>query len=89
MLLKSLREVIKGARQTVTRTVNDVQVQTYWQIGMRIVDFEQGGADRAEYGKGLLQALAVSLSAEFGRGFDSSNLRNMRLFYRAFPVRAL
>ena len=87
MLLADLRELIQRARQTVTRTVNDVQVQTYWQIGMHIVDFEQGGAERAEYGKGLLQALAGSLTREFGRGFDASNLRNMRLFYRAFPIR--
>ncbi len=86
-LLQDLRGLILQARQKVARTVNEVQVHTYWQIGRQIVEFEQGGAERAQYGKGLLQALAASLTAEFGRGFDQSNLRNMRLFYKAFPIR--
>ena len=86
-LLEELRALISEARQRVTRAVDEVQVQTYWHIGRQIVEFEQGGAERAEYGKGLLSTLADSLTAEFGRGFDASNLRNMRLFYRAFPIR--
>lgn len=86
-LLEGLRELILEARRMATRTVNDVQVQIYWQIGRHIVDFKQGGAERAEYGKALLQTLACSLTAELGRGFDASNLRNMRLFYKAFPIR--
>jgi predicted nuclease of restriction endonuclease-like (RecB) superfamily len=57
------------------------------QIGRHIVEFEQGGSTRAEYGTGLLQTLASSLTSEFGRGFDVSNLRYMRLFYNAFPIR--
>ena len=67
--------------------MDEVQVQTYWQIGRQIVEYEQDGAERAAYGKGLLSTLADSLTAEFGRGFDAPNLRNMRLFYRAFPIR--
>lgn len=86
-LLQELRVLIADARLRVTRAVDEVQVQTYWQIGRQLVEFEQGGAERAEYGKGLLATLADSLTAEFGRGFDASNLRNMRLFYRAFPIR--
>ncbi len=86
-LLGELRVLIADARQRVTRAVDQVQVQACWQIGRQIVEFEQGGADRAEYGKGLLSTLAESLTVEFGRGFDASNLRNMRLFYRAFPIR--
>lgn len=69
------------------RAVDAVQVQTCWGIGRHIVEFEQGGSDRAEYGSRLLQTLARSLSAEFGRGFDISNLRHMRVFYQAFPIR--
>jgi hypothetical protein len=57
-----------------------VQVQTYWHIGQHIVEFEQGGALRAEYGRGLLVQLGQALSAEFGRGFDATNLRHMRGF---------
>lgn len=86
-LLRSLRALIQDARQHVIRAVDAIQVQTCWEIGRHIVEFEQGGAARAEYGARLLQALASSLSAEFGRGFDASNLRYMRLFYKAFPIR--
>jgi DUF1016 N-terminal domain len=86
-LLRSLRELIQNARQRALRTVDAVQVQTCWEIGRHIVDFEQGGSARAEYGTRLLQSLASSLAAEFGRGFDVSNLRYMRLFYKAFPIR--
>jgi predicted nuclease of restriction endonuclease-like (RecB) superfamily len=84
-LLGSLREVIKTARQQVLHAVDVVQVQTCWTVGQHIVEFEQGGATRAAYGKRLLADLAVNLTAEFGKGFDASNLRYMRLFYQAFP----
>ena len=86
-LLSGLSELIQGARQKALRAVDAVQVQTCWEIGRHIVDFEQGGDARAEYGARLLQSLAASLSAEFGKGFDASNLRYMRLFYQAFPIR--
>jgi hypothetical protein len=85
-LLHSLRDLIQNARQRALRAVDVVQVQTCWEIGRHIVEFEQGGAARAEYGVRLLQILASSLTVEFGRGFDASNLRYMRLFYQAFPI---
>jgi DUF1016 N-terminal domain len=77
--------VITQARKQVLRHVDVVQVQTYWQIGRHIVEFEQGGQARAAYGKRLLPQLGQALSREFGKGFDASNLRYMRLFYQAFP----
>ena len=86
-LLRTLRDLIQGARQRAIRAVDAVQVQTCWEIGRHIIEFEQGGLARAEYGTRLLQTLASSLAAEFGRGFDASNLRYMRLFYQAFPIR--
>jgi len=86
-LLGNLGELIRDARQKVLRAVDTVQVQTCWQIGRHIVEFEQEGARRAEYGKQLLSKLAKSLTEEFGKGFDASNLRYMRLFYQAFPIR--
>jgi len=86
-LLQSLRELIQGARQKALRAVDAVQVQTCWEIGRHIVEFEQGGAARAEYGTRLLPILAESLAREFGRGFDATNLRHMRVFYQAFPIR--
>ena len=84
-LLANLREVIQTARQKVMRAADVVQVGTCWTVGRHIVEFEQGGAARAAYGKRLLSDLAVHLTAEFGKGFDASNLRYMRLFYQAFP----
>ena len=86
-LLHSLRDLIQNARQRALRAVDAVQVQTCWEIGRHIVEFEQGGSARAEYGTRLLQTLASSLAVEFGRGFDVSNLRHMRVFYQAFPIR--
>ena len=86
-LLGNLGALIRQARQKVLRAVDTIQVQTCWQIGRHIVEFEQGGARRAGYGKQLLSTLAEVLTAEFGKGFDASNLRYMRLFYQAFPIR--
>ena len=83
-LLGNLGELIRTARQQALRTVDTLQVQTCWQLGRHIVEFEQGGEARAAYGKRLLPALAQALTAEFGKGFDASNLRYMCLFYQAF-----
>ena len=85
-LLRELREFITESRRQVLRAVDVVQVRTCWGVGRHIVEFEQGGAARAEYGAKLLPQLAVKLTEEFGRGFDASNLRYMRLFYLAFPI---
>jgi predicted nuclease of restriction endonuclease-like (RecB) superfamily len=86
-LLEALRILIQQGRQKALRAVDRVQVQTCWQVGRHIVEFEQGGESRAAYGKKLLPRLADTLSREFGKGFDASNLRYMRLFYHAFPIR--
>ncbi len=86
-LLDALRGLIRHGRQRALRAVDMVQVQTCWEIGRHIVEFEQGGEARAAYGKQLLPKLAESLTREFGKGFDASNLRYMRLFYQAFPIR--
>ncbi len=86
-MLGTLRQLIADSRQQVLRAVDVVQVQTYWHVGRHIVEFEQGGAQRAVYGQRLLPQLGQALSAEFGRGFDVTNLRHMRGFYQAFPIR--
>ncbi len=85
-LVGQLRELIRDARSRFLRSVDAIQVRTCWEIGRHIVEFEQGGAARAEYGKRLLPRLAESLTAEFGRGFDERNLRNMRAFFQVFPI---
>ena len=86
-LLDALRSLIQQGRQKALRAVDMVQVQTCWEVGHHIVEFEQGGESRASYGKKLLPRLAQVLTREFGKGFDASNLRYMRLFYQAFPIR--
>lgn len=84
-LLSSLSELIRHSREKALRMVDTLQVQTCWNMGRHIIEYEQAGAARAEYGKQLLPTLAKALTAEFGKGFDASNLRYMRLFYQAFP----
>ena len=86
-LLKEIRELISAARNGVIRNINTVQVFTSFEIGRRIVEHEQQGENRAEYGKTLLQALSNSLTKEFGRGFSRSNLQNMRNFYLVYRYR--
>ena len=86
-LLANLRGLIQDARKQILRSADVIQVQTCWEIGRHIVEFEQDGSDRAQYGKQLLPALAATLTEEFGKGFDVTNLRHMRGFYLAFPIR--
>ena len=84
-LLGSLSELIRQSRKKALRAVDTLHVQTCWNMGRHIIEYEQAGTARAEYGKQLLPTLAKALTAEFGKGFDASNLRYMRLFYQAFP----
>jgi hypothetical protein len=77
-LLGTIRGVVNQSRKQVVTAVNSAMVQTYWQIGQLIVEDEQQGQSRAEYGKAVLTSLSNSLTKEFGKGFDVRNLRNMR-----------
>lgn len=77
--------LLDKARRAAARSVNALMSATYWEIGRRIVEFEQGGKDRAEYGQGLLKRLSQDLSARFGRGFGVDSLESMRLFYKTYP----
>jgi hypothetical protein len=86
-LYASIAEVLQAARMQVRQSVNSAMVQAYWQVGRLIVEEEQPGQTRAEYGKAQLSRLADKLTAEFGKGFDVTNLRNMRRFYLAYPIR--
>ncbi|MBC3879713.1 DUF1016 domain-containing protein [Undibacterium sp. FT79W] len=86
-LLQAIRELVQQARQQVARSVNSTMVQTYWHIGRLIVEDEQQGEARAQYGAQQLEQLSARLTEEFGKGFDVRNLRNMRAFFQAFPIR--
>lgn len=80
-LIAEVRKLIVSARHATASTVNTLQVLTNFEIGRRIVEHEQKGEERAQYGKGLLKELSVRLTGEFGRGFSRSNLQNMRTFF--------
>ena len=79
-------DVLDAARRRAYTAVNFAMVEAYWEIGRSIVE-QQGGEERAEYGEALLRELSRRLTKDFGKGFDESNLRYMRRFYLAFPIR--
>ena len=82
----SIRHSIESAQHSLSAAVNSAMVTAYWEIGEQIYK-ACGENDRAGYGKKLLQYLSAHLTAEFGKGFDESNLRKMRQFYCAYPIR--
>jgi predicted nuclease of restriction endonuclease-like (RecB) superfamily len=86
-LYREVRSVLEQARASAYRAVNFAMVRTYWQIGRLIVEHEQSGRKRAAYGEAVLQELSRRLTSEFGRGFDVTNLRKMRQFYRMYEIR--
>jgi predicted nuclease of restriction endonuclease-like (RecB) superfamily len=88
-LLPQIRDLITQARSAAMRTVNTLQVITNFEIGRLIVEQEQHGAERAEYGKALLKELSTALTAEFGTGFSRTNIEYMRRFYLTYRERTL
>jgi predicted nuclease of restriction endonuclease-like (RecB) superfamily len=84
-LYQRIREILESARNKVYRTANFEMVQAYWNVGREIVEEEQNGKERADYGTNLLIELSARLTKEYGKGFDESNLRNIRKFYHVFP----
>ncbi|WP_281635885.1 DUF1016 N-terminal domain-containing protein [Flavobacterium marginilacus] len=86
VIFKQVAELLQNARQQVLRTVNSTMVYTYFEIGRIIVEEEQNGKDRAEYGKQLLKGLSEQLTKEFGKGFSLVNIENMRKFYLTYSI---
>ncbi|WDF61196.1 PDDEXK nuclease domain-containing protein [Flavobacterium sp. KACC 22758] len=84
VIFQQVSELLQNARQQVLRTVNSTMTITYFEIGRIIVEEEQNGKDRAEYGKQLLKDLSKQLTKEFGRGFSIDNLENMRKLFLTF-----
>jgi len=80
-----ISSILREARKNVVKSINFTMVQAYWNIGKIIFEDEQSGKERAEYGKYLLKELSIKLTNEFGKGFDETNLKNMRRFYKTFP----
>lgn len=79
-------QLLENARRAAARSINALMTASYWEIGRRIVEFEQGGEDRAPYGDALTERLALDLTHRFGRGFSVRNLQQMRAFYLAWPL---
>lgn len=84
-ILKDMCSIIEHAKDNAYRAVNSILIQRNWLIGYRIAEEELQGADRAEYGAGIIAKLAKELTAEYGKGFTKSNLYNFYSFYKAFP----
>jgi predicted nuclease of restriction endonuclease-like (RecB) superfamily len=88
-ILAEVTGLLESARRASARVVNAVMTATYWEVGRRIVEYEQSGAERALYGEELLQRLSDDLTRRFGRGFGVVNLTYMRRFYAAWPPAAI
>ena len=85
-ILSEVVNLLESARRTSARTINSIMTATYWKIGRRIVEYEQGGHGKADYGKKLIERLSVDLTKKFGRGFGRSNLFQIRSFYLAYAT---
>ncbi len=86
-LVENIGSVYNKAKNKIISTINVEMLDAYWNIGKNIVEFEQKGKLKAEYGKKLLINLYKDLSAKYGKGFSRSNLQYMRLFYLHYPIR--
>jgi hypothetical protein len=82
----TVADILRSARTNAYRAVNFAMVEAYWNVGRMIVEEEQKGKERAEYGQALLANLSRRLAKEFGDGFSERNLRNFRQFYLCFPI---
>lgn len=86
-IYQEIKELLYSAKNRVYQTINTTMTQTYFQIGKRIIEEEQGGETRAEYGSALLKNLSSELIKEFGKGYSEQNLKNMRQFYLIYQKR--
>jgi len=85
-LVSGISQLLSDAKNNIARTVNTTMVVTNWHIGQYIVEYEQGGKERAEYGTQLLKRLSEDLTKVFGRGYSYRNLRLIKQFYLEFPI---
>ena len=85
-ILSDVAGLLESARRVSVRATNAIMTATYWEIGRRIVEYEQEGMDKAEYGKKIIERLSFDLTKRFGRGFSKRNVEQMRLFYVYWPI---
>ena len=86
MLVNDLRSIVSKARSKAFAAVNYSLVERNWRIGQRIVEQEQNGASRAEYGKHVIEVASAALTKEFGKGFSETNIKSYRRFYNFFSL---
>lgn len=84
-LIKAIENVVSNSKSKIANAINNTMVETYWNIGKYIIEFEQKGKIKAEYGKQLLLKLSKDLKLRLGKGFSRSNLYNMRKLYELYP----
>ena len=85
-LLEQISDTYRQGQIRAVQAVNAQLIETYWRVGQHIVEFEQGGKARAEYGTALIAELAKDLNLRHGKGFSRSNLVYMRLLYQRYPI---
>ena len=85
-IYEEIKGLLKSARESIVSNVNSTMTKTYFLIGKRIVEEEQNGNERAEYGKSLIKNLSLELTKEFGKGFSQRNLEQMRKFYKVYEI---
>lgn len=85
-LIDDIGKLLEQSRRQAARAINSLLTATYWEIGRRIVEFEQGGEARAEYGEELMSRLSTDLNHRFGRGFSKRNVEQMRAFYLSWEI---
>ena len=83
-IYEEIRGLLKSARENIVSTINPTMAKTYFLIGKKIVEEEQNGEERAEYGEELVKNLSLKLTKEFGKGFSKTNLKQMKSFYIAY-----
>ncbi len=86
-LIENIGTLLDNARKQISKSINSVLIDTYWNIGKYIVEFEQQGKSKAEYGSNLLNRLSADLKIQYGSGFSRSNIHYMRKLYLVFPIR--
>ena len=85
-VLAGVTELLERARRASARVVNSLMTATYWEIGRRIVEYEQAGEKRAGYGEEVVKKLSADLTRRFGRGFGPAQVASMRQFHLTFPL---
>jgi hypothetical protein len=83
--ISEIKQILSAARQKAYSAVNSAMVEAYWLIGRRIVEEEQQGKERAEYGAFVIKTLSKELTVEFGKGFSERSIRQLCQFYQMFP----